>query len=120
MLPVTLPARIRLLRWAFPFALAVLVALYQLGLARWVHDRYSDPVHFGVEILFYGTGGGIDVATPVGPVRLTLGYKLNASPFDLRRSDEVLAALLEGRPLDSVPVRKLQRFHVHLSLGQPF
>ena len=70
--------------------------------------------------MFYGTGGGIDVATPVGPVRLTLGYKLNASPFDLRRSDEVLAALLEGRPLDSVPVRKLQRLHVHLSLGQSF
>lgn len=59
MLPVTLPDRIRLLRWAFPFALAVLVALYQLGLARWVHDRYSDPVHFGVEILFYGTGGPV-------------------------------------------------------------
>lgn len=57
MLPAKLPDRIRLLRWAFPLALTILVALYQLGPARWVHNRYSDPVHFGVEILFYGTGG---------------------------------------------------------------
>lgn len=57
MLPAKLPDRIRLLRWAFPLALIILVGLYQLGLARWVHNRYSDPVHFGLEVLFYGTGG---------------------------------------------------------------
>ncbi len=57
MLPVTLSERVRLLRWAIPLTLVVLVAVYQLGVARWVHDQYSDPAHFGLEILFYATAG---------------------------------------------------------------
>lgn len=69
---------------------------------------------------FFGTGAGIDVATPVGPLRLSLGYKLNPSPFDLRRPADVLEALLDERPIDTVPTRRLQRFHLHLSIGQSF
>lgn len=69
---------------------------------------------------FFGAGGGIDVATPVGPLRLSLGYKLNPSPLDLRRPGDVLEALLEDRPIDTAPVRSLQRLHLHLSIGQSF
>jgi len=57
MLPTKLSDRIRLLRWAFPFAISVFATLYQLVLARWVHDTYDDAAHFGVEILFYSTAG---------------------------------------------------------------
>ena len=49
--------RIATLRWIIPFAFAGLVFLYQLGLARWVHDNFSDSLHFGIEILFFGTAG---------------------------------------------------------------
>lgn len=69
---------------------------------------------------FFGAGGGIDVATPVGPLRLSLGYKLNPSPFDLRRPADVLEAILDSRPLETAPVRPLQRLHLHLSIGQSF
>lgn len=49
--------RLATLRWALPLTFIGLVFLYQLGPARWVHDNFSDPVHFAVEILFYATAG---------------------------------------------------------------
>jgi len=54
---IMLRKRIHLLSWMLPLSFSALTILYQLGLARWVHDRYSDPVHYGIEILFYGTAG---------------------------------------------------------------
>ena len=52
-----LTARFRLLRWAVPLSLAVLVAIYQLGLARWILQEYGERYHTLAEILFYGIGG---------------------------------------------------------------
>jgi signal transduction histidine kinase len=52
-----LTARIRLLRWAVPLSLAVLVVIYQLGLARWIHQAYGEQYHTFAEIFFYGIGG---------------------------------------------------------------
>lgn len=49
--------RINTLTWSLPLFLALVVLGYQLGLARWVHDNYGDPLHFGIEILFFGTTG---------------------------------------------------------------
>ena len=57
MLPAKLSDRISLLRWALPFSFALLAMLYQLGPARWVHDRYGHTIHYGVEIAFYATAG---------------------------------------------------------------
>jgi PAS domain S-box-containing protein len=54
---VALRERITLLSWTLPLAFFILVVLYQLIPARWIHDTYGDPVHFAVEILFYGTVG---------------------------------------------------------------
>lgn len=51
----TLAQRITALRWTLPATLALLTVLYQLGLARWVHDSMNDAVHFMIEVLFYGT-----------------------------------------------------------------
>ncbi len=69
---------------------------------------------------FLGTGAGIDLATLVGPVRVSVGYKLNPSLLDLRSAEGVLEALLEDRPISSVPVDWKRRLHLHLSLGQSF
>lgn len=52
-----LKRRVVVFRWFIPLSFFLLVIIYQLGLARWVHDKYSDPLHFGVEIIFFGTAG---------------------------------------------------------------
>lgn len=69
---------------------------------------------------FLGTGAGIDLATLVGPVRISLGYKLNPSLLDLRRAQDVLQAILDERPIASVPADWRRRLHLHVSLGQSF
>lgn len=69
---------------------------------------------------FYGTGAGLDVSTLVGPVRVSVGYKLNPSPLDLRDAREVFAAMLNERPISSVPTKNSRRFHLHVALGSAF
>lgn len=70
--------------------------------------------------LFVGIGGGLELSTPVGPVRLAVGWKANPSPLDVRDPGAVLKALREGRPLSSVPTNPSRRWHLHLSLGRSF
>jgi len=83
---------------------------------RFDHD--GDP--YGDEKWFYATGAGLDVHTPVGPIRLSLGYKLNPSVTDLADSKDVLDASLTGRPLDDLPRHQSRRWQVHLSFGTGF
>lgn len=64
-----------------------------------------------------GTGLGVSIGTPVGPVQLDLGFKVNPSTLDLRDPGEVGQALVEGRPVAEVPARPLRRWHLHLSIG---
>jgi len=70
--------------------------------------------------IFMSTGGGIEFSSPVGPIRLTLGYKLNPSALDLRDAGEVLAALLANESILDVDTKPLRRFHLHLTLGRTF
>ncbi|MHB1327675.1 MAG: BamA/OMP85 family outer membrane protein [Gemmatimonadales bacterium] len=87
----------------------------------WTPDarfRADDP--YDSERWFFGTGAGIQVRTLVGPVRISVGYKLNPSELDLRDAEPVLDALLEGRPISSVPINSRRRYHIHFSLGQSF
>jgi outer membrane protein insertion porin family len=72
------------------------------------------------ERFFLGTGVGIGYETVVGAVQVALGYKLNPSALDLRDPDEVLAALQEGRPLESVPSDSRRRFQLHFAIGATF
>lgn len=69
---------------------------------------------------FFGTGVGIGYETVVGAVQVALGYKLNPSPLDVRDPDEVLQALEEGRPIDSVPTDSRRRLQLHFSIGATF
>lgn len=72
----------------------------------------------GQENFFWSTGAGLRFETLVGSVRLSLGYKLNPSPLDLRDSRLVGATLIAGGSIDSVPTSNLRRFHLHLSIGR--
>ncbi|MEX2471275.1 MAG: BamA/TamA family outer membrane protein [Gemmatimonadota bacterium] len=74
------------------------------------------PDQLGTRIR-WGTGVGVSIGTPVGPVQLDVGYKLNPSTLDVRDAGAVGQALIEGRPISDVPERPIQRWHLHLSLG---
>jgi len=74
------------------------------------------PGQFGDDVRF-GTGVGVSISTPVGPVQLDLGYKLNPSFLDLRDPGAVARALVEGRPVTDVPAEDRRRWHLHLSIG---
>jgi outer membrane protein insertion porin family len=85
----------------------------------WTPDeRFTQPVSVPVETgARFSTGAGISYLTPVGAVRLSLAYKLNPSTLDLRDANEVLTALLQNQPVESVEPAWSRRLHLHLSLG---
>jgi len=65
-----------------------------------------------------GTGFGVSFSTPVGPVQLDLGYKLNPSLLDTRSPSAVAAALEAGESVASVKEDPLRRWHLHFSIGR--
>lgn len=69
---------------------------------------------------FFGTGAGVDLNTLVGPIKFSVGYKLNPSPLDLRDAADVLEALEADRPIESAPTDWRKRWHIHVSLGRAF
>jgi signal transduction histidine kinase len=48
---------IRSLRWILPILIGVMVAIYELGPARWVEQAVGAQSHFVIDILAYGTLG---------------------------------------------------------------
>jgi outer membrane protein insertion porin family len=118
----------------------------------WTTDERFDPgggflvgsAYGDEERFFFSVGGGVSVATPIGDVRLSLGYKLNPSFFDLRDPTDIAAAVervfltnedptnaqveaairavepaeLPVFQLFSIPERS--RYHIHFSIGQTF
>jgi len=66
----------------------------------------------------YGAGLGVSFSTPVGPIQLDLGYKLNPSPLDLRSPGAVARALGAEESLESVPEDAFRRWHLHFSIGR--
>src|SRR3990172_8602337 len=49
--------RVHALSWFLPIVFSLMAVFYQLGPARWVHDRYSHEIHYLVEIVFYASAG---------------------------------------------------------------
>ena len=47
----------RLLRWLLPVAVLLLILIYQLVAAGWIHTRIGYPYHIVAEILFFATLG---------------------------------------------------------------
>jgi outer membrane protein insertion porin family len=92
------------------------------GASVWTpDDRFSlEAGELDQDQFFLGTGAGIGYETVVGAVQVALGYKLNPSDLDLRDPDEVLQALQEGRPIDTVPTESRRRLQLHFSIGATF
>lgn len=74
----------------------------------------------GQEKLFVATGTGIDLRTPVGPVETSVAYKLNPSITDLVDASDMLLAVQEGRPIESLRRRNGRRWQFHLAIGTTF
>ena len=53
----SLKQRVTTLRWVLPIGFSLVAILYQLVVARWVHDSFGAMTHYGVEILFFATVG---------------------------------------------------------------
>lgn len=69
--------------------------------------------------LRFGTGAGVRYETPVGAIRLDVGYKINPAPTDLVDADDWYA--WEAGELDERPRGNVwDRFNIHLSIGQAF
>jgi len=84
-------------------------------------DRYPRFPHpFDETDVYYSAGGGVGIGTPVGPIRLTVGYKLNPSPLDLRDPGEVYALYREGESVLDAKVKNSRRFQFHLTVGRAF
>ena len=88
---------------------------------------WSDDERFGLdgdpngqEKLFLATGGGVDMKTPVGPIKLSVAYKLNPSITDLVEADDLLRTAREGRPLSDAPHKNSRRWQWHLAIGASY
>jgi outer membrane protein insertion porin family len=67
----------------------------------------------------FGTGVGLLFATPVGPVQIDLGFKLNPSLLDVRDPRKVADALAHGESIrETVSITPLRRWHLHFSIGR--
>lgn len=78
MFPSTLSARLRLMRWVLPAAIALLGLIYQLALARYVQSHYGNEIHFAQEIFLYAVLYPIVMWFVLGTVRRWVEQKEQA------------------------------------------
>ncbi len=95
------------------------------GARVWTGDPYYRSGNGGLPLAVtdgavFTAGTGLALGTPIGAVRLMVGYKLNPSELDLRNPDAVLEAALSGGSLEDVPENPWRRFRIHFAVGQPF
>jgi hypothetical protein len=60
----------------------------------------------------------LQFGTPVGPIRIGVGYKLNPTRVDLLAPDEVARDLATGGDLTGLAPRNRFRWLLHLSVGR--
>jgi len=70
--------------------------------------------------VFCAAGAGLGLRTPVGPIQVSLGYKLNPSITDLVDSADLFAASREGRPIDQLHMKNSRRWQWHLAIGASY
>ena len=80
--------------------------------------RFQDDGRIAFDKFKFGTGAGIRYDTPVGYIRLDIAYKLNPDPLDLQSPRD--AYLFREGFIDDPGEGRLDRFKLHLSLGQAF
>ncbi|MDZ7755012.1 autotransporter assembly complex protein TamA [Rhodohalobacter sp.] len=82
----------------------------KVGLAAFLDGGqiWSDLNNMDERPIQYGAGGGIRYQSPIGPVRVDIGYKLNPTDEDLN--------IYEGEDFGSA----WSRIGIHFSIGQAF
>jgi outer membrane protein insertion porin family len=76
---------------------------------------------FDAQQLRVGTGAGIRYDTPIGFLRLDLGFKVNPAESDLLTAEELYAKRFLGQDPGVSPFAKFRRrLALHLSIGQAF
>ena len=91
----------------------------------WTSDeRFVDPDEPTLVTLddhtVFGTGVGVQLGTPVGPLRMSVAYKLNPGLLDLREPGDVAEALLTGSPIEALEADQGRRWQLHLAIGRAF
>jgi outer membrane protein insertion porin family len=88
----------------------------------WTNDsRFNlqgDP--HGQERLFVATGAGLSFRTPVGPIEVSAGYKLNPSVLDLADAADVVRAGQNNTPIEDLPRHNSRRWQIHLAIGTSY
>lgn len=81
-----------------------------LGIAAFLDGGqvWPDVSNFDERPIQFGAGGGIRYQSPIGPVRVDIGYKINPTDEDLN--------IYEGTDFGS----KWSRIGIHFSIGQAF
>ncbi len=69
---------------------------------------WRNVTRFNERAIQYGTGGGFRYQSPIGPVRIDLGYKVNPTDADLN--------IFEGQDFGNI----WNRINIHFSIGQAF
>ncbi len=85
---------------------------------RFLPEEQQSDLDRDAKRLFFSTGAGIEIPTPLGPIQLSIGYKLNPSLFDLRDPQDVLDAALAGTPIKDVETNQAWRFTLHITIGR--
>jgi outer membrane protein assembly factor BamA len=86
----------------------------------WTPDGRFEVSGIPESELRFAIGTGIELGTPVGLFRVSVGYKVNPSPFDVRDPEAVFAALSAGGSVFDVPTERLRRWHLHVAIGQVY
>lgn len=75
---------------------------------------------FEQQRFFYATGAGLNLLTPVGAIRFSLGYKINPSLLDLVDSEDLLRALDDENALNQLKKHSSRRWQFHFAIGSSF
>jgi outer membrane protein insertion porin family len=88
----------------------------------WTPDRRflpgNDP--YDQDRVYFSTGVGAGLETPVGPIRVSVGYKLNPSALDLRDPGDILDQVVREESILDAPTQGWRRFQFHLTVGRAF
>lgn len=87
--------RVSLLRWLLPAAIVVVVFIYQLVFAAYVHDIYGHTAHTLLELLFYAGLGPVVAWATLTQIGRWLNEKEEAERA-VRAGERQLASIIDA------------------------
>jgi signal transduction histidine kinase len=78
MFPNKLSDRLGVMHWMLPATIAFFAAVYQIGLARYVHEQYGEWAHYSMEVFLYAAMAPILMWFVLGMVRTWVEQKEQA------------------------------------------